>query len=150
MCRRLSSMGEARIRRPHTQSASRESDAANYQENSNNMDNSGITILNVDGSEVGLYAKSRILRDAGYRVIEARTAAEALRLALEESPQLVLLSAELPDTHGFEALGRIKTGATFTSQAAPPLVLLLSSTFVGCEKRARALEEGADGYLLEP
>src|SRR5262249_39629828 len=25
-----------------------------------------------------------------------------------------------------------------------------SSTFVGCEKRARALEEGADGYLLEP
>jgi GAF domain-containing protein len=28
--------------------------------------------------------------------------------------------------------------------------LLLSSTFVGSEKRARALEEGADGYLLEP
>ena len=28
--------------------------------------------------------------------------------------------------------------------------MLLSSTFVGCEKRARALEEGADDYLLEP
>ena len=37
------------------------------------MDNSEITILNVDGSEVGLYAKSRILREAGYIVIEART-----------------------------------------------------------------------------
>jgi CheY-like chemotaxis protein len=104
------------------------------------MDNSGITILNVDGSDVGLYAKSRILREAGYRVIEARTGAEALRLAQRESPQLILLSAELPDSSGFETLGKIKTDATFDSQAAPPLILLLSATFVGCEKRARALE----------
>jgi DNA-binding response OmpR family regulator len=114
------------------------------------MDNSGITILNVDGNEVGLYAKSRILREADYRIIEARTGAEALLLAQRESPQLVLLSADLPDWSGFEALHRIKTATTLSSQSAPPLVLLLSSTFVGCEKRARALEEGADGYLLEP
>jgi DNA-binding response OmpR family regulator len=114
------------------------------------MDNSGITILNVDGSEVGLYAKSRILREAGYRVIEARTGAEALRLASASAPQLILLSADLPDWSGFEAVRGIKADTTLSSQAAPPLVLLLSSTFVGCEKRARALEEGADGYLLEP
>src|SRR5262245_9302060 len=114
------------------------------------MDNSGITILNVDGSEVGLYAKSRILREVGYRVIEARTGAEALRLASASAPQLILLSADLPDWSGFEALRKIKADTTLSSQAAPPLILLLSSTFVGCEKRARALEEGADGYLLEP
>jgi DNA-binding response OmpR family regulator len=114
------------------------------------MDNSGITILNVDGSEISLYAKSRILREAGYRTVEARTGAEALRLARRESPQLVLLSADLPDWSGFEALGRIKTDASLASQSAPPLVLLVSATFVGCENRARALEEGADGYLLEP
>src|SRR5262245_36573233 len=114
------------------------------------MDNSGITILNVDGSEVGLYVKSRILREAGYRVIEAGTGAEAMRLASASAPQLVLLSADLPDCSGFEALGRIKAHTTLSSQTAPPLVLLVSATFVGCEKRARALEEGADGYLLEP
>jgi DNA-binding response OmpR family regulator len=114
------------------------------------MDNSGITILNVDGSEVELYAKSRILWEAGYRVIEARTGAEALRLASASAPQLILLSADLPDWSGFEALRRIKSDMTLSSQSAPPLILLLSSTFVGCEKRARALEEGADGYLLEP
>jgi DNA-binding response OmpR family regulator len=114
------------------------------------MDNSGITILNVDGSEISLYAKSRILREAGYRIIEARTGVEALRLAQRESPQLVLLSADLPDWSGFEALGRIRTDVTISSQSAPPMVLLVSATFVGCENRARALEEGADGYLLEP
>src|SRR5262249_45521322 len=114
------------------------------------MDNSGITILNVDGSEVSLFAKSRILREAGYRIIEARTGADALRLAQRESPQLVLLSADLPDWSSFEALGRIKADATLSSQATAPLILLVSASFVGCEKRARALEEGADGYLLEP
>jgi DNA-binding response OmpR family regulator len=114
------------------------------------MDNFGITILNVDGSEISLYAKSRILREAGYRTIEARTGAEALRLAQLESPQLVLLSADLPDWSGFEALGRIKNDTSLSSQSAPPLVLLVSATFVGCENRARAIEEGADGYLLEP
>src|SRR5262245_54648464 len=149
MCRRL----------PHGRSAHQavsfsigapQRDAAHCREKQKIMDNSGITILNVDGGEVGLYAKSRILREAGYRVIEARTGAEALRLASASAPQLILLSADLPDWSGFEALCRIKTATTRSSQAAPPLVLLLSSTFVGCEKRARALEEGADGYLLEP
>src|SRR5215468_766659 len=149
MCRRL----------PHGRSAHQvvsfsigalQSDAAHCREKQKTMDNSGITILNVDGSEVGLYAKSRILREAGYRVIEARTGAEALRLASDSAPQLVLLSADLPDWSGFESLRRIKADTTLSSHAAPPLILLLSSTFVGCEKRARALEEGADGYLLEP
>jgi len=127
-----------------------QSDAAHCREKQKTMDNSGITILNVDGSEVGLYAKSRILREAGYRVIEARTGAEALRLASASVPQLILLSAELPDWSEFEALRRIKSDMTLSSQAAPPLILLLSSTFVGCDKRARALEEGADDFLLEP
>src|SRR5215470_3082367 len=149
MCRRL----------PHGRSAHQvvsfsigapQSDAAHCREKQKTMDNSGITILNVDGSEVGLYAKSRILREAGYRVIEARTGAEALRLASASAPQLILLSADLPDWSGFEALRRIKSDMTLSSQAAPPLILLLSSTFVGCDKRARALEEGADDYLLEP
>jgi DNA-binding response OmpR family regulator len=114
------------------------------------MDNFGITILNVDGSEISLYAKSRILREAGYRIIEARTGAEALRLAKRESPQLVLLSADLPDWSGFEALCRIKTDTTISSQSGPPLVLLVSGTSVGYEKRPRALEDDADRYLLEP
>jgi DNA-binding response OmpR family regulator len=134
----------------HAQLAPREDNAAHYQEKQKTMDDIGITILNVDGSEISLYAKSRILREAGYRTIEARTGAEALRLAQLESPQLVLLSADLPDWSGFEALGKIKQEATLSSQSAPPLVLLVSATFVGCENRARALEEGADGYLLEP
>src|SRR5215475_11137917 len=148
MCRPLSSRAKRVSGGFNSQSAPVEDDAAHYQEKWKTMDNFGITILNVDGSEISLYAKSRILREAGYRIIEARTGAEALRLAKRESPQLILLSADLPDWSGFEALGRIKTDTTTSSPSAPPLVLLVSATFVGCEKRA--LKEDADGYLLEP
>ncbi|MGH9939928.1 MAG: response regulator transcription factor, partial [Blastocatellia bacterium] len=118
------------------------------------MNNSGITILNVDGGEAGLCLKSRILREAGYRVVEAGTGADALRLIALESPQLVLLSVNLPDQSGIEVCRRIKTdpapSSNSSSNTASTLVLLVSATFVGCERRARSLEEGADGYLLEP
>src|SRR5215813_5555684 len=110
------------------------------------MNNSGITILNVDGGEAGRFVKSRILRDAGYTVIEAMTGADALRLLSDAKPQLVLLSVNLPDLNGLEVGRRIKMDPS----TASTLVLLVSASFVGCEKRARSLEEGADGYLLEP
>ena len=110
---------------------------------------SEITILNVDGGEAGLHVKSEILREAGYRVLEARTGADALRL-LAQRPQLALLSVDLPDQNGLDVCRQIKTVTPFYSKEVSPLVLLVSARFVGCEIRARSLEEGADGYLIEP
>ncbi|HEX2491181.1 MAG TPA: response regulator [Blastocatellia bacterium] len=114
------------------------------------MINSEITILNVDGGEASLHVKSDILREAGYRVVEARTGADAMRSLAEQRPQMVLLSVDLPDQSGLEVCRQIKTWTTPYYKGESPLVLLVSATFVGCEKRARYLEEGADGYLLEP
>src|SRR5262245_49920775 len=114
------------------------------------MSNSEITILNVDGGEASLHVKSDILREAGYRVVEARTGADAMRALAEQRPRMVLLSVDLPDQSGLEVCHRIKNWTTPYSKGASPMVLLMSATFVGCEKRARSLEEGADGYLLEP
>ncbi len=110
------------------------------------MDNSGIMILIVDGAASGLDIKSHILREAGYTVIEADSGADALRLISKAKPQLALLSVNLPDISGLEVGRRIKTDPA----TASTLVLLVSASFVGCDKRARSLEEGADGYLLEP
>src|SRR5262245_49017141 len=110
------------------------------------MNNSGITILNVDDGAAGLDVKTGILRGAGYTVVEARTGAEALGLLSSARPHLVMLSVNLPDMNGLEVARRIKADST----TGATLVLLLSASFVGCEKRARSLEEGVDGYLLEP
>ena len=54
------------------------------------MTDSGVrTILNVNDDEASLYAYSRVLTRAGYRIIEARTGKDALRAAVREQPALI-------------------------------------------------------------
>lgn len=102
------------------------------------------TVLNVDDNEAVRYAKSRILCRAGFRVLDARTGTEALRLAAELRPALVVLDVNLPDLSGIEVCRRIK-------QMFPTmLVLQCSASFVEAQDRVRGLEGGADSYVTEP
>lgn len=103
------------------------------------------TILNVDDHEAGRYARSHILRSAGFQVLEAGTGAEALRLVSSKHPQLVLLDVNLPDMNGYEVCRKIKA-----SSGSGTLVLHVSATFVKGSDQKRGLEGGADGYLAEP
>jgi PAS domain S-box-containing protein len=103
-------------------------------------------ILNVDDNGASLYAKSRVLRHAGFTVVEAPNGSTALRLAAESRPDLVLLDVHLPDMSGFEVCQRIK-GAPNTANL---LVLHISASFVETHHKTRGLEGGADGYLTEP
>ena len=110
------------------------------------IETSKITILNVDDFEPGLYAKSRVLRLAGFEVFEAATGEETLRLTHELKPDLVLLDVHLPDVSGIEICRRIKTDPSIDSI----LVIQTSATFTEVRDRVRGLEGGADAYLTEP
>jgi PAS domain S-box-containing protein len=103
-------------------------------------------VLNVDDHDAGRYARSRVLRRAGFEVLEAGTGAEALELATNRKPQLVLLDVNLPDMTGYEVCRQIKAGGA-TSHI---LVVHVSATFVQGADQKRGLEGGADGYLAEP
>lgn len=103
-------------------------------------------ILNVDDVVAHRYAKSRILVQAGYEVAEAGTGAEALRLACELRPDLVLLDINLPDMSGLEVCRAIK--ASRHGSRTP--VLQITATYIGEEAEMRSLEHGADVYLAEP
>jgi CheY-like chemotaxis protein len=60
------------------------------------------TVLSVDDRGVHRYARARALRAAGFEVIEDAGGAEALRLAAERQPSLVLLDVHLPDIDGID------------------------------------------------
>ena len=104
------------------------------------------TILNVDDHDAGRYAKSRILQLAGYRVVEAATGADALRLVREAKPQLILLDVKLPDVDGIQLCRTIKSDPL----SAQIMVLQISAVHTTRADRIHGLECGADTYLIEP
>ena len=73
-------------------------------------------ILNVDDTEAQRYAVSRILRHAGFEVLEAGSGRQALEL-MANSPDLVILDVNLPDVGGdrFCAVARGPHPAAFRS-----------------------------------
>jgi PAS domain S-box-containing protein len=107
---------------------------------------SPVTILNVDDTASSRYTKSRILRQAGYTVVEADTGAEGLRLAHELLPQLIVMDVKLPDMSGIDACRQIK--ADPATRSIP--VVQISATFVTAHDQEVGLEGGAEIYLTEP
>jgi signal transduction histidine kinase len=110
------------------------------------MNMQDFTILNVDDDEAGRYAKSRILQRAGYRVVDAGTGTDALRIARQEKPPLILLDVKLPDISGLEVCRILKSDPA----TAHMMILQMSATHVTEADRVQGLEGGADGYLTEP
>ena len=102
-------------------------------------------LLNVNDHFANLYMVSKILRNAGYRIVEARSGAEAIELAQSEGekPALAVLDIRLPDLSGFEVCRRLKTDP----RTRDIKVLHTSATYVTADSK---IEAGADGYLTQP
>ena len=103
-------------------------------------------ILNVDDDHAARYVKSRILRLAGFDVVEAADGAAAMQLLEERSPDLVLLDVRLPDVDGRELASRIKKDP----HTAQVVVLQTSASHLDAKHRVASLDAGADGYLATP
>ncbi|PYP82425.1 MAG: hybrid sensor histidine kinase/response regulator [Blastocatellia bacterium AA13] len=107
---------------------------------------SDIAILNVEDDRAGREAISALLRKEGFVPIEATTGVEALSLAKTVQPKLVLVHAKLPDVSGYEVCRLLK--ADYLTAFIP--VLQLSGSYISSNDRLRALESGADAYLVKP
>ncbi len=104
------------------------------------------SVLNVDDYAPGLYARTKVLKQAGFDVIEASTGQQTLKLAQELKPAVVLLDVNLPDMHGFEVCRRIRTNPAL----AATTILHISASSVQEQHLVNGLDTGADGYLVEP
>jgi two-component system KDP operon response regulator KdpE len=82
------------------------------------------------------------LSAAGYRLVEAETGGQALRLATLQPPDLVILDLGLPDMDGQTVLGRLR-------QWLQAPIIILSARDQESQKVA-ALDSGADDYLTKP
>jgi PAS domain S-box-containing protein len=104
------------------------------------------TVLNVDDNQATRYARSRVLRQAGFDVTEAGTGQRALELVPTENPHIILLDVRLPDMSGIDVCRQLK--ADPQTMGIP--VIQISATFVTEQDQLLGLEGGAEVYLTEP
>lgn len=102
-------------------------------------------ILVADDSMTILAMVSSRLERAGYDVVTAARGDEALRLAQENRPRLVLLDVEMPGLDGVEVARRIRADETL----AGTFIVLLTSLSEASEV-ATGMAAGADAYLTKP
>ena len=102
-----------------------------------------IKLLVADDHEVVRSGLKVLLAGTEVKVIaEVATGADAVKYALENDPDVVLLDVRMPDGDGLTSLGRIKLDK-------PDLPILILSTFDNPTYIARAVALGASGYLLK-
>lgn len=85
------------------------------------------------------------LEAEGFRVARAEDGEQALLLAQEEAPDIILLDWMLPNVSGIEVCRRLKTRSE--TRAVP--VIMLSARAEEVDK-VRGLETGADDYVVKP
>jgi two-component system KDP operon response regulator KdpE len=78
----------------------------------------------------------------GFSVYEAADAAEGLKAATFNAPDLIVLDLDLPDLHGGEILERIRSWSN-----VPIIILSVESSE---EQKVRLLKMGADDYVVKP
>jgi CheY-like chemotaxis protein len=85
------------------------------------------------------------LRFAGYEVVAASNGEEAVTLALQEIPDLIISDVRMPRMNGYEACERIK--AEEKTKHIP--VIFLSAKGQDAEIQT-GMKVGAEEYLLKP
>jgi two-component system cell cycle response regulator DivK len=102
-------------------------------------------ILIVEDNERNLKLVRDVLQVKGYSTIEAGTAEDGIKLALEKKPDLVLMDIHLPGMTGIEALGVLRANP---ATAAIPVIAVTASVMQ--QDRKQITEAGFDAYVGKP
>ncbi|MDB4936157.1 MAG: response regulator receiver [Labilithrix sp.] len=102
-----------------------------------------VLLIEDDEDARELYAEH--LRAAGFDVVTATTAREALDAVSARTPDLVVLDRKLPDRDGLELATLWRAGR---AMATTPIIVL--TAFAGRTDVEKALEAGCDAFLAKP
>ena len=105
----------------------------------------GARVLVVEDNEMNMKLVRAVLMATGYRTLEATTGGQAVELAAEHAPDLVLMDIQLPDIDGVEALRRLRADERTASISV--LALTAQAMYGDYE---RFLAAGFDGYISKP
>jgi signal transduction histidine kinase/CheY-like chemotaxis protein len=102
-------------------------------------------VLMAEDNEMVIRTTNDYLSAYGYSVRIARNGAEALAMARELLPDVILMDIHMPVMDGFEAMRQIRADPSICST---PIIAVTALAMVG--DREQCLEAGADDYLSKP
>ena len=102
-------------------------------------------ILVVDDEEHILELISFNLTNNGYKVIKANNGIDAVRLAIEEKPKLILLDLMIPGKDGYDVCREVRSNSEIRN--IPIIMLTAKSEELD---KILGLELGADDYITKP
>ena len=105
----------------------------------------GERVLVVEDNELSMKLFRDVLVATGYRTLEATTGGQAVTLATEHAPDLVLMDIQLPDFDGVEALCRLRADQR---TASIPVLAVTAQAMQGDHERF--LAAGFNGYVSKP
>ena len=103
------------------------------------------TVLIVEDNELNMKLFRDLLQAHGYNTLEARTGPEALKLAADHVPDLILMDIQLPEFSGLEVTQKIKSNEDLTDI---PVIAVTAFAMKGDEERIR--QGGCEDYIAKP
>ena len=102
-------------------------------------------ILIVEDNLDSLYIFQTRLAAQGYEILTASDGEDALAIAREKQPDLILLDIMMPKLNGVEVCRRLKGDSSL-----PFMPIVMVTALAGSEDIVAGLEAGADEYLTKP
>jgi CheY-like chemotaxis protein len=102
-------------------------------------------ILIVEDNPTNLRLIRMVLRNKGYSVLEATDGEEALLVAIEGRPDLIVMDIQLPKMDGLEVTKRLRQTSYFKRV---PIIALTASAMEG--DREKIIAAGCDEYISKP
>ncbi len=104
------------------------------------------TVLMVDDNATNLQVLFKTLQPSGHRLLAAKSGEEAVKTAMQTTPDLILLDIMMPPgMDGYETLKRLKSEPAI---AEVPVIFL--SSLDAIESKVKGLELGAVDYISKP
>ncbi|MBN2108144.1 MAG: response regulator [Deltaproteobacteria bacterium] len=103
------------------------------------------TILIVDDSPTELQVLSAPIKAMGYTVLTAADGDEAIQIATERQPRLILLDVIMPKKNGFQVCRQLKN----TPETSDIKIIIISSKNQESDK-FWGMKQGADDYIMKP
>jgi len=102
-------------------------------------------ILVVEDHHLSLTLLKQLLTAHGYQILETAKGLQAIDLARDEQPDLILLDIRLPDMNGFEVTRLLKQ-----DDQTKTIPIIAVTALASPEYENKGLESGCDAYIPKP